>query len=408
MTTRDLSVRVRIDIATKELDEILTRINLTEGCLSYLSFRNGDLASTSSNALWDSLKLSEENLERALSSENRFVMFNVNGEKVWAYASYLDSSDLMLVSVLPDKELISGIRLIQYNYIYGLAFLLLLIIAFFTPSINSLTRRIKELVDNMKLVQEGNLNVKMKTWYRDEIGMLAYDFNYMIERVVVLMKEQYQLGQDLKTAELKALQAQINPHFLYNTLEMIGWMAYRSDPGEIQSMTISLAQFYRFSLNHGNDITSISNELMLVESYLHIQTTRFRNELSVQIDTSEIDGFAIPKITLQPIVENAIMHGILEKDSKSGTIKIKGRLRRNNMIMLSIKDDGIGMTPAQSRKLMTMQSDPNRMDGYGLHSIETRICLFFNIEKAIRIVSKPGVGTNVIISIPAIPYPVEE
>ena len=398
---------VRIDISTQELQQILTRINVTDGCLSYLAFRNGDLASTSSLALWEKLHLNDEYLKQALLADNEFVMLDVNGEKVWAFANPLENTDLMLVTVLPNRELISEMRLIQLNYIYALAFLLVLIIAFFTPSINSLTRRIKELVDNMKFVQEGNLNVKMTAQYRDEIGMLAVDFNYMIERVIALMKEQYLLGQDLKTAELKALQAQINPHFLYNTLEMIGWMAYKSNPKEIQTMTISLAQFYRLSLNHGQDITSISNELMLIESYLHIQTSRFRNELSVQIDVTEIGAYAIPKITLQPIVENAIMHGILEKDSKSGTIKIKGRLTKNNRIELSIKDDGVGMTPSQIQKLMNMQRDANRMDGYGLQNIETRICLYFNIEKAIRIISKPGVGTKVIIAIPAIRYPAE-
>ena len=112
--------------------------------------------------------------------------------------------------------------------------------------------------------------------------------------------------------------------------------------------------------------------------------------------------FHIP--LLQPIVENAIIHGILEKDSKSGTVKIKGKLKKNNMIELSIRDDGVGMTKSQIRKLLSTQVESNRTDSYGLRNTEMRICLFFNIDEAIRIVSQPGVGTRVVIHIPPVPY----
>jgi len=399
---------IRIDISVSELQQILSRVNVSPGCLSYIALENGELAGASTYDLWSSLRLNNENLNKALSSGKDFVKLDIDGEKVWAYASYLYNTDLILVTVLPDKELANEIRMIQLYYIFALSFLLLLIAIFITPSITSLTRRIKELVENMKLVQEGNLNVKMHTRYYDEIGLLVQDFNFMIKRINELMKEQYMLGQELKAADLKALQSQINPHFLYNTLDMMGWMAYKSEPKEIQSMTTSLAQFYRLSLNHGNDITSISNELKLVECYLQIQSTRFRNNLSVYIDVADIGDYAIPKITLQPIVENSILHGILEKDTKSGTIKISGKLKKNNMIELSIEDDGIGMNQSQVKKLMNSKRQPGYPDSYGLRNIEMRICLYFNIDKAIRIISKPGVGTKVIITIPAKPYSMEE
>ena len=394
---------VRIDIAVSEIQQILSRINITQGCLSYIILSNGELIGSSSYDLMRSLQLDDQDLGKALSSEGQFVKLNMNREPIWIYASYLDNTDFILISVLPEKELVNDVRLIQFNYILSLVFLLLLIIIFILPSITSFTRRIKQIVDNMKLVQEGNLNVKLDTHYHDEIGTLVHDFNFMIERINELMQNQYMLGQELKTAELKALQSQINPHFLYNTLEMLGWMAYKHEPKEIQSMTNSLAQYYRLSLNHGDDITSISNELKLVESYLHIQSTRFRNDLSILIDIKDIGDFAIPKITLQPIVENSILHGILEKDNKSGTIKIKGRLKKDNMIELSIEDDGIGMDKAQISKLMNTK-EPSNMGNYGLRNIEMRICLYFNIEKAIRIISKPGVGTKVLINFPPKPY----
>lgn len=394
---------VRIDISIEEIQQILSRVNISPRCLSYIAFSDGNLAGASSYDLLCDLRLNEENLMVALSSQN-FVKLDIQGQKCWAYANYLNNTDIILITVLPEDELANEIHLVQRYYILALSSLVLLFIIFILPSINSITRRIRQLVGNMKLVENGNLNVKMYPRNHDEIGLLGDDFNSMVKRIDALMKKQYMLGQELKTAELKALQSQINPHFLYNTLELMGWMAYKSNPKEIQFIANSLAQFYRLSLNHGNDISSIADELKLVESYLHIQSVRFRNNLSVEINVKDIKDYSIPKITLQPIVENSILHGILEKDNKSGTIKIKGELKENNIIELIVEDNGVGMTEAQIRKLLDGQGSAENVENYGLHNIEMRICLYFAINKAIHIESKPGTGTRVIIHFPPVPY----
>jgi len=393
---------VRIDISVNELNQILSRANITSGCLSYIML-NDNLVAASEYELLETLQLDKENLETALLSENNMVRQVISRENIWTCASYLNNTDLILVTVLPEQELAKEIRLIQTNYIIALSLLFLLTIITIMPIMTSITQRIKQLVDKMKLVQEGNLDVKIHTRHHDEIGILVDNFNFMIEKINELMKKQYMLGQELKSAELKALQSQINPHFLYNTLEMLGWMAYKSKPKEIQAMTCSLAQFYRLSLNHGNDITSVSNELELVKNYLFIQSARFRNNFSYVIDVEGIEEYSIPKITLQPIVENSILHGILEKENKCGTIKIRGRLNKD-IIVLIVEDDGIGMGQAQIDKIMRSYSESNCTKNYGLRNIEMRLRLYFGIKKAIKIKSKPGVGTKVIITIPAIPY----
>ncbi|MDD4796215.1 MAG: sensor histidine kinase [Eubacteriales bacterium] len=395
---------VRIDISLYEIEKILSRINISRECLSYMATTDGHLAGASSYQMLDTLRLNQAELDIALAAQNRFVQMNLQGEKVWAYANYLENIDLILITVLPERELAEGIHLTQLNYVLALSLLATMMILIIVPALNSMTGRIQQLVKRMKLVQQGNLNATMRADSHDEIGRLVDDFNFMLERIDELMKQQYMLGQDLKAAELKALQSQINPHFLYNTLEMIGWMAYKGNPKEIQSMVNTLAQFFRLSLNHGNDITSIANEIKLVKSYLYIQCTRFQNDLKVEVDTKEVEEYAIPKITLQPIVENAILHGILEKDSKAGSITIRGRLKEKDVIELCIDDDGIGMTPQQIETLLSKQSQPDRADGYGLKNIQMRICLFFSIDQAIRIESRPGGGTRVIITIPTVPY----
>lgn len=395
---------VRMDISLYEIEQILARINVSQGCLSYMVTTDGHLAGASYYGLLDSLRLDDQDLEKALAAQNSFVRVNIQGEKVWAYANYLDNVDLILVTVLPERELAEGIHLIQLYYVTALSLLVLMMTFIIIPALNSITGRIKQLVNRMKLVQKGNLNASMKAGCQDEIGLLVDDFNFMLERIDELMKQQYMLGQDLNAAELKALQSQINPHFLYNTLEMIGWMAYKGNPREVQAMVNTLAQFFRLSLNHGNDITSIANEIKLMESYLYIQCTRFQNDLKVEVDAKDVEEYAIPKITLQPIVENAILHGILEKESKAGTVKIRGRLKKNDVIELSIEDDGIGMTQEQIDKMMSKQSRPDKADSYGLKNIEMRICLFFSIDEAIRIESRPGEGTRITITIPTVPY----
>ena len=394
---------IRIDIALGEIEQMLSRINLSNGCLSYLTTIDGNLAGTSSHDLLKDLQLNTEYLNRALAS-NRFIKLYISGKHVWAYANYLENVNLILVTVLPEEELANEFHLIQLYYILALLFLVFFIVIIIILSLNSITRRIRLLVNRMKLVQEGNLNAFMNVKYKDEIGLLMEDFNFMLQRINELVKEQYLLGQELKTAELKALQSQINPHFLYNTLEMIGWLAQKGTPKQVQTMVHTLAQFFRLSLNRGNDVTTIANEMNLVESYLYIQCSRFQKNLNVEIDVKGIEQYSIPKITLQPIVENAIMHGILEKSSKSGTIKIKGKLDKNNMIRLSISDDGVGMTKSQIKKLKSEQHESNASASYGLKNTEMRICLYFCIDEAIRIFSKPGVGTRIIIRIPPVPY----
>ena len=218
------------------------------------------------------------------------------------------------------------------------------------------------------------------------------------------MEQQYILGQEKKTAELKALQSQINPHFLYNTLEMIGWLAYDGTPEEIHSVVRSLAEFFRLSLNKGNDITTIEYELQLVKSYMHIQDFRFKNRITLQIDINDIHNYIIPKITLQPLVENAIIHGILEKPNKQGVVKVYGGLNSDGMVELSVEDDGVGMDAEQLDKIKKGKLPSSDGSGYGLDNIEKRICLFFGIERSLYFQSQPDKGTRITLVIPAIPY----
>lgn len=398
---------VRIDIPLKEIENMLSRANIAPGCLTYLVTGDGTPVGASSPDLLESYGLTRDQISRA-DAGGAFVPMRQRGDKVWVYTSNITDIGWTLITVLPEKKIAVGIRAVQWQYITAISLLFLAVILINVPIFNSITRRLKQLVQRMKLVQEGDLNANLHPKNHDEIGQLMDDFNFMLERIKELMAQQYALGQELRTADLKALQSQINPHFLYNTLEMVGWLAQEETPRVVQSVMKTLAQFYRLSLNKGRDITTIENELELLRSYMYIQQLRFHNSIALLIDVADIRNFSLPKITLQPIVENAIIHGILERPGKSGVVEIRGHMTPEGMIELTIADNGVGMNAEQLENLRAGRSVSSEGSGYGLDNIEKRICLFFGIENGLFFESEPNVGTRVLLRIPPVPYTGDE
>jgi two-component system sensor histidine kinase YesM len=235
----------------------------------------------------------------------------------------------------------------------------------------------------------------------DEISMLIRSYNYMIRRIKDFSETQYRMGLDVKNAELKALQAQIDPHFLYNTLDLINWKALRNGIPEISDIVQKLTRFYKLSLSKGRDIITVRDELAHIETYVGLQNLRFKNGIKLVLNTEEnIYGYSILKLILQPIVENAILHGILCKDSKTGTITITGRLE-DSIIRFSIHDDGVGMDGDKAERLFS-SANPKEEQGYGIINVNHRIKLFYGNEYGLTCKSSLGEGTAVYITIPAL------
>jgi len=395
---------VRIDVPLEEIERMLSRSNINSGCLTYLITSNDVVVGASSYNLLPTYALTDVEKNKAASSDEIFVPLIKNEEKIWTYVSNIEATNWFLVTVLPEKELVNRVDALQWQFIITITLLFFVVTLINLPHINSIPKRLNQLICNMKRVQNGDLSAKLHSTRHDEIGQLIDNFNFMLESIKELMEQQYILGQEIKTAELKALQSQINPHFLYNTLEMIGWLAYEGTPTEIHSVVRSLADFFRFSLNQGDDITSIDHELQLVKSYMHVQDFRFKNRITLLIDVKDVHDYAIPKITLQPLVENAIIHGILEKSNKQGIIKVLGRLNPDGMVELSVIDDGVGVSTEQLKKIKDSKSTSYDGSKYGLANIEKRICLFFGIERSLFFQSQLNRGTKVTILMPAIHY----
>ena len=217
------------------------------------------------------------------------------------------------------------------------------------------------------------------------------------------MKDQYQLGKNLNAMELKVLQAQINPHFLYNTLDLISWAAKRNDMEEVCNIVIKLSRFYRISLSNGSDYISIANEVEHVRLYVQLQNLRFSKniELATEVD-KELENYRIMKLLLQPIVENSILHGIANSDKENGIISLSVKLY-NGMIRIIINDNGIGMDQGTIYRLMTydeIHNDGQYTGGYGLKNVINRLKLYYDNQARITFESAPGEGTSITIRIP--------
>ena len=264
-------------------------------------------------------------------------------------------------------------------------------------------RRINSLAKQIQVVESGNFDVNCIVDSADEIGDLQTSFNYMVRKINSLMKEQYLLGKNLNAMELKVLQAQINPHFLYNTLDLISWTAKRYDMEEVCDIVVKLSKFYRISLSNGSDYISLANEIEHVSLYVQLQSLRFSRKINLNITIDkELENYMIMKLLLQPIVENCIIHGISNSDTEQGEINITAALQ-NEMIQISVTDNGIGMDYSTINRLINygvIHNDSKYLGGYGLKNVINRLKLYYDDQARITIESNHNMGTAVIITIP--------
>lgn len=390
---------IRIDINTNALQEIMTNANTVESSVTYIQTKNG-IPVCSSN---DVLKVFIEpafvlNLAKGTGWS---ITKTAEGEKVFCRSQLIDKTDWYMITYLPYDEIFSESKLVLIKTIitaFVLSFVVYLLASLISTSI---TRRITLVINQMRNVHNGVLSPLEQSKTKDEIGELIQNYNYMISRIQLLLTEQFKHGKEVKNYELKVLQAQINPHFLYNTLDMVIYLAQEEKNSEIEDSVKALAKFYRLSLSKGKEVIPIEDELAHVTAYINIQNIRFENKIEFIIDMDDyLLEFNILKITLQPIVENAIIHGIQGKETKEGTIVISGTIVGDD-IVISVSDDGIGISSDKLENIMAGNFQDTRGSNYGIKNINDRIQLYYGTNYGISFKSEYNVGTTVEIRIPA-------
>lgn len=265
----------------------------------------------------------------------------------------------------------------------------------------SITKPIRNLCDVTEEVSKGNLEIRSDVDVGAEVGVLSDSLNLMIDKINELLDQVKAEQIRLRKAELELLQSQINPHFLYNTLDAIVWLAESGEQKKVVSMVESLSKFFRTSLNQGKEIINLKEELQHVRSYLEIQQVRYQDILDYEIDVpEELYEYLIPKITIQPLVENALYHGIKNKRGK-GSIKISGEVKADGFV-LYIRDNGIGMTDERLLQIKERihGNGENKGEIFGLFNVNERIRLKFGEEYGLNIESAYNEGTTVSVFLP--------
>lgn len=329
-------------------------------------------------------------------------VYTLKNEKLLIYSIPLVNIGCRLVGIIPLESFIKS----DGNYTLIVACVIIAALIIFGVIIylvtKRLTRRLKLLVKGLKSVRDENINIKMPVDTHDEFGELAESFNHMTERIHSLIERVYKAQITEKESELKALEAQINPHFLYNTLSTISWMARKAKAGNIDHLSLQLSQFYRLVLSKGKSVITVEDEINLLKSYVEIEKIRFENMLDVKYDLDEKAlSYTMIKIILQPIAENTINHGILPKECR-GTMIVKLRQDEENLYF-TIIDDGIGMSRSTLESIKNRQIVKNRESGYAIHNIMERLKSVYGEKTDIIIASRPGIGCAVRIVIPKSP-----
>ena len=387
-------------------DDKLTSIlsdNLSlEGSVSYIVNERDAIVATSDPSLSGIYQLDYDTIKASFMSSNNFIERNILDTKVYAGFYSISNTDWFMVTILPSPPLIheSNRLMIQIALIYAVFLVLALIFA--NVLAHSITGRLSSVIRQMQTVRHGPPTPMDSPSAHDEIGDLIDTYNYMTRKMDELIKTQAKAAEDLRIAEFNSLQAQINPHFLYNTMDMINWMALQGQTDEISHAVQSLSRFYKLTLSRKKGISTIARELEHITIYVQLQNMRYHDHIELITDIpDELSEYQIPKLTLQPVVENSILHGILEKESKSGTIVITGWMENEDVVFL-VSDDGVGIPPEILSTILSgngnSQSGGTNIAVYNTHR---RLQILYGNDYGLTYSSKPGEGTEVEIRFPA-------
>lgn len=388
--------------SSSALTEILVNNLKLEGSVSYIMNERNALVASSDTSLSGIYWINYETIHDSVMSSNNFIERTILEKKVYAGFYSIAQTEWYMVTVLPSTPLIRQSNSIMFQYILFYLAFLVLAFALSVFLARSVTNRISSVINQMRLVRQGPPVPMGDPRYHDEVGDLIDTYNYMTRTMNQLMAEQAQAAEDLRIAEFNSLQAQINPHFLYNTMDMINWLALQGRTSEVSDTVQALSRFYRLTLSRKQSISTIAQEEEHVSIYVHLQNMRFHGNISFISDIpDELLEYQIPKLTLQPVIENAILHGILEKDSKAGTIVLTCWMEGEDIVLL-VSDDGVGIPP---EKLKTILSGKGASSSGGtniaVYNTHRRLQILYGSGYGLSYSSVPGKGTDVQIRIPA-------
>ena len=307
---------------------------------------------------------------------------------------------------MPEANISLNVLKTQLFIVFVVAFFLFVLMVINAYISSRITGPIKRLEKSVNALEAGKLDTEIYIGGSYEIRHLGRSIRDMAGQIQVLMNDIVAEHESKRKSEFDTLQSQINPHFLYNTLDIIVWMIENEQKAEAVKVVTALARFFRISLSKGRSIIPVKDELEHVRNYLMIQQMRFKNKFTYQIESEpETLNLASLKLMLQPLVENAIYHGMEFMDG-DGEILVRAFLEEGELIF-TISDNGLGMTEEQVNGLLkenTVHASSKRGSGIGVKNVNERIRLYFGEQYGLSIESEPDEGTTIRIHLPAIPY----
>ena len=392
---------VFLDLNYSAISELCAQSSMGDKGYVFILDQNGNIVyHPQQQQLYNELQT--ENISLVMNAKSDIVTVGKgDDEKIYAL-SHSDITGWTIVGCMNMSELLRNSR--QTRSIYVLVAVGLIIVALLISSLiaRNITLPIQKLRDSMKSVQKGNFDIEdIKVISDNEIGSLTRSFNVMTHRIRELMEQNVKEQEQKRKIELKALQSQINPHFLYNTLDSIIWMAEGKKNEEVVIMTASLARLLRQSISNEDELVTVGQEIEYVRSYLTIQKMRYKDKLEFEIKADpSITQVPIIRLVLQPLVENAIYHGLKYKDSK-GLLTVHGYMKGENAV-IDITDDGVGMDEETLKHIYDKHKVNYRSNGVGVYNVQQRLVLYYGKDYGIIYHSEKGKGTTASVVIPGI------
>lgn len=384
-------------------EEIFSNVNLGNGGYVYLTNDRGDIIwHPKQNEIYSG-RFKEDN-KYAATLKDGITVENVSGKNLTLNVRTIGYTGWKLVGVTPSAAL--GVDGIKFRFFVLFVadlflFLLAMINAFISDKISN---PIKSLDGSVREIESGNLDVEIVPSGSYEVEHLGKSIKNMLGRIKVLMSDLVAEHNAKRKSEFDTLQSQINPHFLYNTLDIIVWMIENENSDKAVSIVTALAKFFRISLSKGKNIITVKDEVEHVRNYLMIQNMRFKNRFEYSIDVDEeVLSYSSLKLMLQPLVENAIYHGMEFMDG-DGEIDVKV-FKEDDSLYFTITDNGLGMSEDMVEALLSKDFVPSKKgSGIGVKNVNERIKLYFGNEYGLKVESEPDEGTKITIHLPAVVY----
>ncbi len=394
---RNIIGYVVCDVDSKNLTAIIEKYTSSENM--YLWFQpKGDRPATCFGTLKEDEQAALAEFQRSIQAGKEGDKTTVeSGNRVFFHLEQ-DKYNFGAYSLMPQEMFYENQRILAHNLIVILIamFAVAVVVTYFVT--RTLTRPLEDMTFTAKKIKDGDTKLRMEVLGKDEIGILGENFNELLDTIEELISKEYKTKLLLNRAEYNALQAQINPHFLYNTLDTMGSIAEMQECRQVSALCQSLSNIFRYSLDMKHPFSTVAKEMAHLKNYIYVMDVRMRDHVNYQFDVDEeVLKAEIPRLSIQPIVENALNHG-LRNSRNAKEVRIRAKAE-GEMMEIIVEDNGVGMPEEKIRELLDTKTAEDTKS-IGIYNIHMRMKMFYGEEYGIAITSKEGEGTCVKLRMP--------